>query len=132
MAPSSGLDTVPEEVVPDIIILHYKRGMSFGSLSSIFSVEEEKIRHIITTFAGQFSNPANLDMVVEGMVKMKKNKLRNETEARPATLSPQEKEIAELRRQLKESEIKAEVYLEMIKVAEQVYNIPIRKKYGAK
>ena len=41
-------------------------------------------------------------------------------------------ELKRLRAQLKKAEIKAEAYDELINVAEAKFNIPIRKKAGAK
>ncbi len=132
VAAMTGQQPITDDVVSDILILHYKNKMRVESLSKIFSVEERDVRHIIATFAAQFSNPDNLLRVVDSMVKMKKRESKETSDDRMERLPSKDKEIAELRRQLKESEIKAEAYLEMIKVAEQVYRIPIRKKYGAK
>ncbi len=42
------------------------------------------------------------------------------------------KRVKELEAQLRQSEIKAEFYDEMINVAEAKFKIPIRKKAGAK
>lgn len=132
VAPLSPIESKVDEKASDVLILHYKSKMSVASLAEIFSMEETEVQDLITTFAEQFSNIDNLYRVVEGMAKMKKRVVNIAAAERVEKLSPKDKEIADLKRQLKESEIRAEAYLEMIKVAEQLYKIPIRKKYGAK
>ena len=117
-----------------ILILHYKMKMSVQSLSEIFSLGEPEVAGIIATFAEQFSNTSNLNNVVDCLIKMKKKKPTANGEATviTGTQLSKDNEIAELKRRLKESEIKAEAYLELIKGADQIFKIPIRKKYGAK
>ena len=68
--------------------------------------------------------------VVNGMAKMNQN-----SKASPAPVAmydAKDIEIAELRKKLMEAELKAELYQEMVRVAETTYQIPIRKKFGAK
>ncbi len=121
-----------DEKTSDLLILHYKGKMNAAEIAGILSLEASEVDRIICSFADLFSNERNLMCVIDGLVKMKKREriashLDNAPEA-----SAEAQEIAELRRQLKEAQIKAEAYLEMVKVAEQVFKIPIRKKFGAK
>lgn len=127
----SGILCSLQERDSDILILHYKLKKSIQSISYILSMEESEVGRIIANFAEQFSNIDNLNNVIECLIKMKKRAKANEAEV-VESQSSKDQEIAELKRRLKETEIKAEAYLEMIKVAERVFNIPIRKKYGAK
>ena len=48
------------------------------------------------------------------------------------TITSLRAELKVLRARLKDAEIKAEFYDEMINIAEREFNIPIRKKPGAK
>ena len=101
-------------------------------LAQIFSMNELEVSEIISNFASQFTKTDNLMNVVNSLQKMKRSRKKANSEANASVVSPKDLEISDLKRRLKESEIKAEAYLEMIKVAEQIFKIPIRKKYGAK
>ena len=116
----------------DMLVFHYKQGMSISSIASIFSVEESEVRLTISNFAELFSNKENLMHVVNGIIRMKQREKKEEAQSPKNELTNKDLEIASLKKQLKEAEIKAETYLEMIKVAEALYKIPIRKKSGAK
>ncbi len=124
----SGMD----EKTSDLLILHYKGKMDAAEIADILSVEEMEVDRIIRNFAELFSNERNLMCVIEGLVKMKKRERSASHPESAVAETAAAQEIAELRRQLKEAQIKAEAYLEMVKVAEQVFKIPIRKKFGAK
>ena len=117
----------------NILILHYRQNMSPRSLSYIFSICEEDVKRIISTFAEQFSNTDNLYNVIDGLTRMKKEAKTMDTSADvDKALAAKDAEIADLKRRLAQSEIKAEAYEEMVRVAEEAFKIPIRKKFGAK
>lgn len=117
----------------NILILHYRQNMSPRSLSYIFSICEEDVKRIISTFAEQFSNTDNLYNVIDGLTRMKKEAKTMDTSADvDKALAAKDAEIADLKRRLTQSEIKAEAYEEMVRVAEEAFKIPIRKKFGAK
>lgn len=117
----------------NILILHYRQNISPLSLSYIFSICEEDVKRIISTFAEQFSNTDNLYNVIDGLTRMKKEAKTMETSADvDKALAAKDAEIANLKRRLTQSEIKAEAYEEMVRVAEEAFKIPIRKKFGAK
>ncbi len=121
-----------DEKTSDLLILHYKGKMDAAEIAGILSMEEMEVDRIIRNFAELFSNERNLLCVIEGLVKMKKRERSTSHPENAVAETAAAQEIAELRRQLKEAQIKAEAYLEMVKVAEQVFKIPIRKKFGAK
>lgn len=116
----------------DLLILHYKGRMDAAEIAGILSMDATEVDRIIRNFAELFSNERNLMCVIDGLVKMKKRERSASHPENAPEESAQAREIADLRRQLKEAQIKAEAYLEMVKVAEQVFKIPIRKKFGAK
>ena len=132
LSPLSKVVSCVQAPASDILILHYKNHLGIRSLAEIFSMEESEVGGIIANFARQFSNIDNLNNVVDCLIKMKKHTSKPDTAAGEEALSSKDREIADLKRRLRESEIKAEAYLEMIKVAERTFRIPIRKKYGAK
>ena len=130
----AGMISTMQERDSNILILHYNNNMSVDILARILSTPETEVERIITTFAEQFSSRDNLNKVVDYLIKMNKmrNAERKDASVISKSITDKDKEIAELKQMLKESEIRAEAYLEMIKVAEQTFKIPIRKKYGAK
>lgn len=114
----------------DILLLHFKQGMSFASIAHIFSRGSEEIEEICCKFAASFSQRDYMMNVVNGMAKMNQNS--KVSPAPVAMYDAKDIEIAELRKKLMEAELKAELYQEMVRVAETTYQIPIRKKFGAK
>lgn len=114
----------------DILLLHFKQGMSYGSVASIFSRATDEVEQICSNFAASFSRREYMMNVVEAMSKM--NRDRKAPSSSGITSDAKDAEIAELRRKLTEAELRAELYQEMVRVAEATYQIPIRKKFGAK
>ena len=87
---------------------------------------EEKI----SNFAGQFSNKEYLMNVINALVPMNNRKEKGTSDS--SDPDAKDREIAELKKKLTEAEIRAEVYLETIRLAESTFGISIRKKSGAK
>lgn len=119
-----------EQKTRDILILHFKGGMSPTSIATIFSLSKEEVEEKISNFSRQFSNRTYLMNVINSLasMKIKRDKARGADKA----LTDKDREIADLRRRLTEAEIRAEAYEEMVRLAEVTYGISIRKKYGAK
>ena len=114
----------------DILLLHFKQGMSYKSVASIFSRDADEVEQICINFALSFSRREYMMSVLDGMAKM--NRKSKSPTAIVNTREAKDVEIAELRKKLAEAELRAELYQEMIRVAEATYQIPIRKKFGAK
>ena len=58
--------------------------------------------------------------------------MQSKQENRNEELEALQKEVADLKKQLKYQEMRADAYDTMIDIAEKKFNIPIRKKAGAK
>ena len=58
--------------------------------------------------------------------------MQSNQENRNEELEALQKEVADLKKQLKYQEMRADAYDTMITIAEKKFNIPIRKKAGAK
>lgn len=128
---TSAPEAVPAEgLSKNIVLLHFKLGMPAESIASIFSVATEMVEKIISNFSRQFSNRTYLMNVINALALMKNKDFTSQ----PADTPPTDKdaEIADLKRRLKEAQIKAEAYEEMVRLAEIRFGIPIRKKSGAK
>ena len=63
---------------------------------------------------------------------MKEPQMSNPSQNQSKEVEALQKRVRELEAQLRQVEIKAEFYDEMISVAEAKFKIPIRKKAGAK
>lgn len=114
----------------NILLLHFKQGMSYASVAYIFSRDIADVERICSNFAASFSQKEYMMNVVNWMAKQNQNsKLPSRPCVKPDT---RDEEIAELRKKLTEAQIKAELYQEMVRLAEVTYQIPIRKKFGAK
>ena len=116
--------------VRDILLLHFKCGMSAESIATIFSLRPEDVEEKISTFTQQFSNESYLMNVINGLASMKKDNRQSGRKTPEET--DKDRELADLKRRLTQAEIRAEAYEEMIRLAEVRYGIPIRKKSGAK
>lgn len=106
-----------------ILTLHFLQKMDYETIGKIMCVPSEEVSSCCANFAKNFSNEASIMEVINSL----------DRQQRPQGMQGADTdEVRELRRRLKEAEIRAEAYEEMIKIAEARFNIPIRKKAGAK
>ena len=111
--------------------LYFQEGMRVTQISRALPISRPVLYKWIAIFAEQ--NPQMASM--KGVKKVKKASRpsqETQTEGLPKTVMELQAELKRLRAQLKKAEIKAEAYDELINVAEAKFNIPIRKKAGAK
>lgn len=113
-----------EKYLSTVLLLH-SQGMGSKKISNMIPVSRETIRHWIIKFAPETRNTP---------VAMKTQKPQSvpATQVVSGDTKVLEERIKELEAKLLTAEIKAEAYDEMINVAEAKFNIPIRKKAGAK
>lgn len=101
-----------------------KSGLSYKRISKITTVPSETIRRWCITFAvGNIQTPHQM---------VKKETKVSENIATSPDVKSLEKKIKTLEAQLKHETLRADFYNEMINVAEAKFNVPIRKKAGAK
>ena len=111
--------------------LYFEEGLSVTQISRAIPVTRATLYHWIAIFAEQ--NPQMASMKgVKTVNKVPKPSAEVQAEELPKTVLELQSELKRLRAQLKKAEIKAEAYDELINVAEAKFNIPIRKKAGAK
>ena len=111
--------------------LYFQEGLRVTQISRALPISRPVLYKWIAIFAEQ--NPQMASM--KGVKKVKKASRpsqETQTEELPKTVLELQAELKRLRAQLKKAEIKAEAYDELINVAEAKFNIPIRKKAGAK
>ena len=106
-----------QEVRQAIVRGHYLEGASQTQLAKDFGVGQQTVSRIIRTFAAENDKSALL---------MGKNAKSSESEEIKAL----RKEVLELKKQLYNETMRADFYDTMIDVAEEMFNIQIRKKAG--
>jgi transposase len=112
----------------EVIRLHYEHGYGSERISRILPISEHTASRWIAIFAAKNRKES---------VQMSKSKARPKTEPAPGgsqvdDLKALQAEVSRLKAQLKHEKLRADVYDEMINVAESMFKIPIRKKAGAK
>lgn len=115
-----------------VISLYRDKHMGKTSISKIIPVSDWTISEWIRTFV--LENPSYKSNRMKQSEERKKKKAILDSVHSPI---PDDKislkaEVARLRRALKEESMRAELYDEIINVAENQFNIPIRKKAGTK
>lgn len=105
------------------VIALYQKGYDSRTISKSVPVCRQTVLNWIAIFAEQ-----NKDVA-----KMKSPKSSHPSPAQdPQDVKSLQNRIKELEAQLKHANLRADFYDEMINVAEAKFNIPIRKKAGAK
>ena len=107
-------------------------GMSCESISKIIPVSAETIRRWYNKFAD--GNYQRVRVMKKKGNKAEPSEPTSALQSQPESNDVKElqEELKRLRAQLRDAEIKAEAYDELINVAEAKFNIQIRKKAGAK
>ena len=109
----------------EVIRLHYKEGYGQYRIARVLPISHDTASRWIAIFAKEKSR-------IQRAVDMRKTQKKQAPQAESDVVRQQQVRIEELEKRLKQAEIKAEAYEEMINVAEAMFNIPIRKKAGAK
>lgn len=111
--------------------------MTMTAVAEKFGIARPTVREWVRIFADQYPT---MEAVNKALVEQETEKISaipTEHEAtdndggKDACVS-KDAEIARLKAELRRQQIRAEAYEELIKVAESKFNIPIRKKAGAK
>ena len=111
--------------------LYFQKGLRVTQISRALPISRPVLYKWIAIFAEQ--NPQMASMKgVKKVKKVSKPSPESQAEELPKSVLELQAELKRLRAQLKKAEIKAEAYDELINVAEAKFNIPIRKKAGAK
>lgn len=99
---------------------HYVDHLSLNALALKYSVSRSAIYRWIRNFAS--SNPEIVDYM----------KQKKSTRPSPEEIDFLKSEILRLKKELRDAQMHAHAYDTMIDVAEEMFNIPIRKKAGTK
>lgn len=100
--------------------MYFRDGMNYRQISRKTSASKETIRQWIINFKAEYGDSYETAM-----------KKYNSDKDAQATRAELLREIADLRRKLEDKTMEADLYKEMIRIAEEEFKIPIRKKRGA-
>ena len=119
---------IQEKYFDEVIRLH-KSGCSSRKIASLLPVGSTTVSNWISIFVREKGHVMRVKRTEE---LVNPGSPRNVEARSNDELESLRRRIKELESQLLQSEIKAEAYDEMIRVAESKFGIPIRKKAGAK
>lgn len=111
--------------------LYFEEGMHGTHICRVLPISRSLLYKWIGIFAEKNPQAAAMKRV-KASRKIPGSSSRNQEEELPRSVVELQAELKKLREQLRTAEIKAETYDELINVAEAKFNIPIRKKAGAK
>jgi transposase len=128
--------SLKKQYLSKVLHLYFEEGMGYRSISEIIPVSFASIGYWIRNFAKEYKSKAEIMEAISKLDKLsreqsKKAKNKADTGSSDETKSF-ESELASLKEELKYQRLRADAYDEMINVAEEQFNIKIRKKVGAK
>jgi transposase len=129
--------SLKKQYLSKVLHLYFEEGMDYRSIGKILPVSFASIGYWIRNFAKEYKSKteimeaiSNLDESSRAASKKAKGSV-NTTDSSKET-DTMEAELASLKEELKYQRLRADAYDEMINVAEEPFNIKIRKKVGAK
>jgi len=116
----------------EVMRLYFDEGMGSMRITHLVPVSRTTILRWIRNFVGE--NPEyRYQMQKASTVKLEDTSAAKQNEkASQAEIKALKEELGRLQVKLRKAELRADLYDEMINVAEKQFNIPIRKKVGAK
>ena len=125
-----GIRSRRTELMPEIIELYYLKNLTLSEVSEKIGVKRNTIKKWICTFVRE--NQESLSTMA------RKERIKNQ--AKPSSGMPEQRlveelqalrrENARLEKELRYEKMMSHAYDTMIDVAEEMFNIPIRKKAG--
>ena len=109
--------------------LHYQEGLNSRRIEKILPISHTTVNRWIAKFAVE-NNISRFSSYE--VIKSKLPKPSEEEKMTAEEIKALKAENLKLRRQMHDAEMRADLYNEIINVAEKQFNIPIRKKAGAK
>jgi hypothetical protein len=111
-----------------VIRLHFGKGLSYHRIGRIIPLSEVSIRRWCINFASSNKMKTGIMEKEESKTKL----FTSGTTDQEKDIKSLQAEIKRLEKELKHEKMRADAYDMMIEIAEARFNIPIRKKSGAK
>lgn len=102
----------------EVLRLYAETDLSYGEIAEENDVQVRTVEYIVRNFASELPSVPTM--------RKKKN------EASTEDFDKLRAEVTRLRKELRQEKMRAEALDAMIDVAEEMFNIPVRKKAGAK
>lgn len=115
-----------------VIALYRDKHMGRHQIEKIIPVSNWTISEWIRNFVAENPSYKSERMKQAEERRKKKAVLESVDSPMPSDMNSLKAEVARLRKALKDESIRADLYNEMINVAEEQFKIPIRKKAGTK
>ncbi len=115
-----------------VIALYRDKHMGKVQISKIVPVSDFTIQSWIRTFVAENPSYKSERMKQAEEKKKRKTVLESVDSPVPSDMKSLKAEVTRLRKALKEESMRADLYNEIINVAEEQFKIPIRKKAGTK
>ena len=115
-----------------VIALYRDKHMGRHRIEKIIPVSNYTISEWIRNFVAENPSYKSERMKQAEERRKKKAVLESVDSPMPSDMNSLKAEVARLRKALKDESIRADLYNEMINVAEEQFKIPIRKKAGTK
>lgn len=116
----------------EVVRLYFEEGLGSQKLAHIIPVSRSTILRWIRTFVRDNPGYQMQQPIIPKHEDPKAIEAMRREKEEKAEIKALKEEIGRLQTQLRRAEMRADVYDEMINVAERQFNIPIRKKPGAK
>jgi transposase len=128
--------SLKKQYLSKVLHFYFEEGMDYRSISEILPVSFASIGYWIRNFAKEYKSKPE---IMEAISKIDETSRVESGKAKGIgnTCSSEDTdtlaaELARLKEELKYQRLRADAYDEMINVAEEQFNIKIRKKVGAK
>ena len=102
----------------EVLRMYAEKDMSYGEIAEVNGVQLRTVEYIIRNFASEFPETPIMRKKKQDVSEEDYNALRAE--------------ITRLKKELRQEKMRAEALDTMIDVAEEMFNIPVRKKAGTK
>lgn len=107
-----------QEIRDEVLRLYAETDRSYGEIAEELCIQCRTVEYIVRNFASELPT-----------IPVMRKKKQDTTEADIAALRA---EVTRLRKELRHEKMRAEALETMVDLAEEIFNIPVRKKSGAK
>jgi len=124
--------SLKKQYLSKVLHLYFEEGMCYRSISEILPVSFASIGYWIRNFAKKHKSKTEIMEAISNLDKSSHEQFKEANTGSSKDTGSFESELASLKEELKYQRFRADAYDEMINVAEEQFNIKIRKKVGAK
>ncbi|MGL4851233.1 MAG: transposase [Phocaeicola sp.] len=128
--------SLKKQYLSKVLHLYFEEGMGYRSISEVLPVSFASIGYWIRNFAKEYNTKNEIMEAISQLDTSSRDESEKDKNSSITDLSNDrssiELELKKLKEELKYQRLRADAYDEMINVAEEQFNIKIRKKAGGK